>query len=154
MTTASEDIETIIPSTAVDPAKSPTGRLLEQRSLEIINCINSRNFETLYKYAAPTFIDFRAVGGDFSHHGPADAVAFMHKVAMENPDYSVEPLSTLVEINEDGTYGTVWINILRTGLPTGTKMENVNRFRWRNTKEGWVCIRHSVLNAVPPMSGL
>lgn len=157
MTTTSDnsDSATEIPTTAVSPESSPTARLLEQRSLDIINCINTRTFETLYKYASSTFVDARPVGpGQTSNHNSADAVHFMKKMSSENPDYRVEALSTLIDFQEENKYATVWINILRTGVPPGTQMENVNRFRWRDTKDGWVCIKHSVLDAVPPMTGL
>lgn len=144
-----------IPRTAVSPENSPNARLLEERSLEIINCVNSRTFETLYKYAHPGFVDSRPVGtGQMSHHNSVDAVRFMQKHSNHYPDYQVTPLSTLVDINEEDKYGTVWINILRTGGPNGTRMENVDRFRWRQTKDGWVCIKHTVLNAMPLMVGV
>lgn len=151
------DVDMDIPATAVKPESSPTARLLEQRSLEIINSVNTRHFETLFKYASPTFVDSRPLGpGIVATHNSEDAVDFMKKLSTDNPDYRVDVLSTLVDINEEDKYATVWINILRTGLPPSseTKMENVQRFRWRQTKNGWECIKHSMLNASPPMSGL
>ncbi|KAK4494467.1 hypothetical protein PRZ48_014765 [Zasmidium cellare] len=123
---------------------SPTARLLEKRSLDIVNCINTRTFEVLFKYAAPAFIDSRPLApGETASHDASDAVGYMRELAVNQPGLRVDVLSTLVDINEEQKWGTVWINILRTGTPDGTKMENVLRFRWRQTRNGWECVKHT-----------
>ncbi|KAF2165930.1 hypothetical protein M409DRAFT_55295 [Zasmidium cellare ATCC 36951] len=139
----------------VGPEGSSTAQLLEQRSLEIINSVNTRTFEILFKHASPTFVDSRPLGdGEVASHSSVDAVHFMRQFSADHPEYRIEVLNTLVDVNEDETYGTVWISVLRTGVPNGTKMENVLRFRWRQTKNGWQCIKHSMLSPSPQLSGL
>ena len=149
------------PSPTSPPPKSAAAKLLEDRSISILQFFNDRNVAAPYAlYATPDFTFVHENEHSIESSCSAiEAVYFMEHVILRNPEHMVEIVSSAAEVDEVEGQAIAWIGIKIHDQPDGFMpgMEKVTCLFWKRVEElggerRWMWWKHLCLSARLPMT--
>lgn len=147
------------PTIKSEVIKTPTAKLLENRSRSIMRAFNDRDVAAPYALHATR--DFLFVHEN--SHGTSTALTkhqamyVMQNVILKNIEHFAEVTSSAVEVDEEKGQAIVWLGMRIHDRPDGFMpgTEKVTMFYWRRVdgyggERRWMWFKHTCLSARPP----
>lgn len=147
--------------TATDEGTQATSEYLKSLTLDILEGVNSRQFEAhrSFAYFAP---QWKAQSNDHSNWYPPDQhFEIMKRLTREYPGLWCRPMSISVVMGYRELCADVFLDIEHHGFPPGLVRTSLAVFHWKVFDDGdggkkWLCTRHTGargITGIEPLRG-